>query len=283
MWFTKAALLIVNELIAFHSIDDDYWSTCTSNQRVVIDHEGTVKWFCKVSLVIGCPIDITFFPYDSQTCPIDVENFIYSPDQVHFTADEGLEIISRGDAEWSMGNTSLESCFYTNDDGVNHKKIKFIMNLSRKHAYYDLYLVAPIILLNFASIAMFWLPADSGEKASYAITVMLAYTVLQVSVQSSIPVASQDIPYISKSYLCFTWNTYTWFMSPFSTLNLTRLAASISGTDLKGTFVFQVCTWPLWLAWLLGQSSLTSLSYRSALGLESNVLAAALAPSSLAV
>ena len=37
---------------------------------VIVDSDGTNKWYCPGSFTCTCKIDVTYFPFDRQTCKL---------------------------------------------------------------------------------------------------------------------------------------------------------------------------------------------------------------------
>ena len=54
----------------------------------------------------------------------------------------------------------------------------------------------PLIFLSILMLLVFFLPVESGEKIGLAITVMLAFTIFLLLMDSLIP-KTKDLPYIS--------------------------------------------------------------------------------------
>ena len=48
------------------------------------------------------------------------------------------------------------------------------------------------------ALGIFWLPADCGEKVSLAISVLLAFSVIQLLIMDILPPSSENIPNISE-------------------------------------------------------------------------------------
>ena len=61
------------------------------------------------------------------------------------------------------------------------------MKLKRKPLFFLLNIVIPILLLSILSVFTFALPLDSGERASYGITVFLSLAVFLTIVSSTLP------------------------------------------------------------------------------------------------
>ena len=72
------------------------------------------------------------------------------------------------------------------------------MELKRKAQYSIINMLVPIILLSVMDLLVFWLPAESGEKVSLGITVLLSFSVFLLVVDEQIPRTSDAIPILSK-------------------------------------------------------------------------------------
>lgn len=86
--------------------------------------------------------------------------------------------------------------------------ITYTVLLQRRSSFYIFNLLLPCFLISFLAPLGFYLPADSGEKVSLGVTVLLALTVFQLMVAESMP-PSESVPLIGgcppisyKSSLC---------------------------------------------------------------------------------
>lgn len=75
--------------------------------------------------------------------------------------------------------------------------ISFELKIKRKPLYVILAVLLPISMLAILNICVFVLPSDSGEKASYAITVFLAFAVFLTIISSTLPENSESIAIFS--------------------------------------------------------------------------------------
>ena len=72
------------------------------------------------------------------------------------------------------------------------------MVMARKARYSIINVIVPIILLSLMDLLVFWLPAESGEKVSLGITVLLSFSVFLLVVDERMPRTSDTIPLLSK-------------------------------------------------------------------------------------
>lgn len=85
--------------------------------------------------------------------------------------------------------------------------ITYTVLLQRRSSFYIFNLLLPCFLISFLAPLGFYLPADSGEKVSLGVTVLLALTVFQLMVAESMP-PSESVPLIGKKVLFFFRNIF---------------------------------------------------------------------------
>ncbi|XP_069506671.1 neuronal acetylcholine receptor subunit alpha-7-like isoform X2 [Ambystoma mexicanum] len=78
--------------------------------------------------------------------------------------------------------------------------VTFYVTMRRRTLYYALNLLIPCVLLSTMSLLVFLLPADSGEKISLGITVLLSLTVFMLLVAEIMPATSDSIPLIGQYF-----------------------------------------------------------------------------------
>ncbi|RVE65001.1 hypothetical protein OJAV_G00131970 [Oryzias javanicus] len=78
--------------------------------------------------------------------------------------------------------------------------VTYTLKLKRRASFYVFNLLIPCVMISFLAPLGFYLPADSGEKVSLGVTVMLALTVFQLLVAEIMP-PSENVPLIGKYYI----------------------------------------------------------------------------------
>ena len=69
----------------------------------------------------------------------------------------------------------------------------FSFYLARRHTFYLVSFIAPVILLSMTSCLVFVIPADAGEKMGTSITVLLAFAVYLTIVTEYLPDTSLQV------------------------------------------------------------------------------------------
>ena len=91
-------------LFAFSSADDVYSELTSTDFKVVVNCNGTATWFTSGKMSVNCPLVLTRFPFDVQTCSIKMESWTYNGNEQslwepHLHCHYG---VLRG--TWSMGH-----------------------------------------------------------------------------------------------------------------------------------------------------------------------------------
>ncbi|XP_045203704.2 acetylcholine receptor subunit beta-type unc-29-like [Mercenaria mercenaria] len=141
-----------------------------------------------------CAIDITYFPFDVQECKLEFVAWSYTKNEVTMISGEKGIVIEgfETNSEWDVIDTN-----YTVDWDSGEASVIFSVKIKRKPLYVLLSVIMPIIMLSILNISVFVLPCDSGEKASYSITVFLAFAVFLSIISATFPENSEAIALFS--------------------------------------------------------------------------------------
>uniref|UniRef100_A0A663MZ64 Cholinergic receptor nicotinic delta subunit n=1 Tax=Athene cunicularia TaxID=194338 RepID=A0A663MZ64_ATHCN len=166
--------------------------------NVLIYNTGDVYWLPPAIFRSACPINVDFFPFDWQNCTLKFRCQGYYPvewiiiDPEGFTGNAGALCC----VLWQQGTL----CGAWGHPGIGD--ITFYLIIKRKPLFYVINIVTPCILIAFMAILVFYLPADSGEKMTLVISVLLAQSVFLLLISQRLPATSHAIPLIGK-YLLF--------------------------------------------------------------------------------
>ena len=140
----------------------------------------------------SCDIDITYYPFDSQRCDIDISVEFGMPFSKLFIPSPSMQ----------GKNISLKMADYSDDgswDIIDQRAylVKYFLRysflLQRKTTYYILSMLLPLLFLSCTTTVVFALPTDSGEKMGTSITVLLAYSFYHSTVTEYLPDTSLNI------------------------------------------------------------------------------------------
>ncbi|XP_076085712.1 neuronal acetylcholine receptor subunit alpha-3-like isoform X1 [Mytilus galloprovincialis] len=163
-----------------------------AEQTVRIQYNGEVRWEPPAVLSTSCDMDVTYFPYDSQTCEIELASWGFSADVVNlefFKTHINLEDY-RPDEEWDLLTTFQETSNLTEDELV-FAELLFRMEFKRLYGHYLMSVIFPTILTAILTFVTFFLPLESGDKIGYILTVLLALAVLLTLFSDTMPTTSK--------------------------------------------------------------------------------------------
>ncbi|KAL3843129.1 hypothetical protein ACJMK2_021081 [Sinanodonta woodiana] len=140
-----------------------------------------------------CAVDVTFYPYDTQTCNIMLIPWGSLPNEITISAskDYVLKSYFTENGEWEVTSTSVTTA--TTDI---LSLIKFTIKLKRRPRFILVNVLLPVIFIGILNIMVFILPAESGERVSFCITVLLAFAVFLTIVGDNLPKTSKPMPMI---------------------------------------------------------------------------------------
>ncbi|XP_048735823.1 neuronal acetylcholine receptor subunit beta-2-like [Ostrea edulis] len=176
----KPHLQVRNGMNDFHELGGNF-------MFLRIFSTGDVVWSPHKLFETKCRIDIAFFPFDQQTCSVEL---------VSWTRDisnsvDGFRISELIHGHWSVSSHSVTTYIDSNDSVMS-----FNITLDRKPKIYILFIIIPIGFLIILDLLTFLLPNDCGEKVSYSITVLLALSIFLTIVASMLPANSDSISYL---------------------------------------------------------------------------------------
>uniref|UniRef100_A0A3Q3KXR8 Cholinergic receptor, nicotinic, alpha 10a n=1 Tax=Labrus bergylta TaxID=56723 RepID=A0A3Q3KXR8_9LABR len=177
------------DIVLYNNADDHFTGSMDTN--VVIRHDGQITWDSPAITKSSCKVDVSFFPFDAQQCRFTYGSWTYNGNQLDIlNAMESADLADLVDnVEWVVM-------------GMPAKKniIQYGCCLKRRASFYVFNLLIPCVMISFLAPLGFYLPADSGEKVSLGVTVMLALTVFQLLVAEIMP-PSENVPLIGKYYI----------------------------------------------------------------------------------
>lgn len=185
----------------FFSADDHFTGPMDTN--VVIRHDGQIMWDSPAITKSSCKVDVSFFPFDAQQCRFTYGSWTYNGNQLDIlNAMESADLADLVEnVEWEvLGMPAKKSIVLYGCCADPYPDVTYTLKLKRKASFYVFNLLIPCVMISFLAPLGFYLPADSGEKVSLGVTVMLALTVFQLLVAEIMP-PSENVPLIGKNQI----------------------------------------------------------------------------------
>ncbi|KAG8238154.1 hypothetical protein J437_LFUL016517 [Ladona fulva] len=203
---------VATQILLLFSADGNYEVRYKSN--VLIYPNGEVLWvppaIYQKSYPLpedsSCTIDVTYFPFDQQTCIMKFGSWTFNGDQVSLQLYNNKNFVDLSDY-WKSGTWDIiEVPAYLNiyEGTPTETDITFYIIIRRKTLFYTVNLILPTVLISFLCVLVFYLPAEAGEKVTLGISILLSLVVFLLLVSKILPPTSLVLPLIAK-YLLFTF------------------------------------------------------------------------------
>lgn len=169
--------------------------------KVQLFSDGNIQWFAPTEVKSTCKIDISYFPFDTQTCTMVFGSWTFTGSFLNLSlvreaADLSGYTLS---GEWDLleakakRNVVKYSC--CPDPYID---ITYTFVIRRKLLFYINNLIFPIVALAILGIFGYFLPPESGERISLLITIMLGLSVYTLIFTENIPATSEVTPLLSR-------------------------------------------------------------------------------------
>ncbi|XP_053385113.1 neuronal acetylcholine receptor subunit beta-3-like [Mercenaria mercenaria] len=187
VWYPK--LVLTNPYSKLSDLGDDW-------MIVRIYNSGYTSFVPGAVFDTSCSADVTYYPFDTQTCALDFNVWGYVGTEVYLIPflDEVDTTSFTENGEWALDSTSVTRIpggLSTSDT------IRFSFSIKRKSTFLIINVILPIVFMAVINMLVFLLPAESGERLSYSVTVLLALAVFMTLVGDNLPKTSEPMPVLS--------------------------------------------------------------------------------------
>ncbi|RLV82886.1 hypothetical protein DV515_00016540, partial [Chloebia gouldiae] len=189
------------DIILYNNADEHFGGSMETN--VVLRSDGHIMWDSPAITKSSCKVDVSYFPFDGQQCRLTFGSWTYNGNQIDLRnqLDTGDLTDFVENVEWEvLGMPATRNVITYGCCSEPYPDVTYTLLLRRRASFYIFNLLLPCIMVSFLAPLGFYLPADSGEKVSLGVTVLLALTVFQLLVAESMP-PSESVPLIGKYYI----------------------------------------------------------------------------------
>ncbi|NWV81914.1 ACH10 protein, partial [Dasyornis broadbenti] len=189
------------DIILYNNADEHFGGSMETN--VVLRSDGHIVWDSPAITKSSCKVDVSYFPFDGQRCRLTFGSWTYNGNQIDLRnqLDTGDLTDFVENVEWEvLGMPATRNVITYGCCSEPYPDVTYTLLLRRRASFYIFNLLLPCIMVSFLAPLGFYLPADSGEKVSLGVTVLLALTVFQLLVAESMP-PSESVPLIGKYYI----------------------------------------------------------------------------------
>ncbi|XP_060568613.1 neuronal acetylcholine receptor subunit alpha-3-like [Ruditapes philippinarum] len=180
----KPDIVLANSVKSYESLGDE---------TILVESfdDGLIAWYPHEVFETSCDIDMTYYPYDVQTCEIQFMSWSYAKIKLTAYPELVLESDYEPNPKWDILETSAYHSTKLNVDVLIYK-----LKLKRKPQHALLTLFLPVLLVNMLGLFVFAIP-NGGNRSGYAVTVFLAFSFYLTIVDSVMPSHSEKIPLFS--------------------------------------------------------------------------------------
>ncbi|CAD5125518.1 DgyrCDS13725 [Dimorphilus gyrociliatus] len=164
--------------------------------RAVISHKGFIHWEPGGVFKTMCQIDITYYPFDEQTCALTFGAWSYHTAKMNLTTS--YDVINmdsyKTNGEWEVIGKRVKRNEFAYESAPNEKfsNIEFIIVLRRRHTFYVLNVILPSIMTSVLLLSVFF--CTPGQKVQIGVVVLLSFRIFLLNVAGNIPKTSDHIP-----------------------------------------------------------------------------------------
>lgn len=198
--------------------------------NVKVLSSGDLLWSRPGIIQSTCSFDMTDFPYDSQHCYLKFGSWSYTGSQIRLIEQNTIIDTSnyQKNEEWILDNVeySINVLKYAccPDD---YYDITFNIVLKRLTGYYETNIIIPTFATASLILITLFIPWDSGERISFAVTVMLSIIVFLLILSDTLPKSNHQ-PLLSRMIMALTFFSlfgvlFTVMINALNNYNLHRL------------------------------------------------------------
>lgn len=198
-------------------------------------YDGSIIWSRPGMIKSTCIFDLTYFPYDQQVCQLKFGSWVYNENELNLKKSNPSIDISN-----MQKNQGWELVNYTSELNIvkyeccpeKYSDITYNFTLRRKPGYYNLNIILPTFATSVLMLISFIVPWDSGERISFATTVMLSIIVFLLILSDSLP-KTDTKPLLSQMLIGLT------FFSLFTVFFTVIISSMYSYKDNKNNVFFR--------------------------------------------
>uniref|UniRef100_A0A3B4T2C1 Neuronal acetylcholine receptor subunit alpha-7 n=1 Tax=Seriola dumerili TaxID=41447 RepID=A0A3B4T2C1_SERDU len=187
------------DILLYNSADERFDASFHTN--ILVNSTGYCQYLPPGIFKSTCYIDVRWFPFDVQRCDLKFGSWTYGGWSLDLQMIEADITGYIANGEWDLvevpgrRNERFYDCCKE-----PYPDVTFTVVMRRRTLYYGLNLLIPCVLISTLALLVFLLPADSGEKISLGITVLLSLTVFMLLVAEIMPATSDSVPLIAQYF-----------------------------------------------------------------------------------
>ncbi|CAG2248239.1 CHRNA6 [Mytilus edulis] len=165
-----------------------------SSFRIQIDMDGRCEWLLGVVDSTSCMFDVTLFPFDKPICNIVFTTWKYKAAEVLLSAlNDSVDMsLYNENSEWTIVNTTSN---LTIQNEVSY--LNYTIYFKREAGFVLVNMILPVIVVSLLNALVFLVPAESGERLTYAVLLFLWFAVYLDIISTNLPISSDNMSNLS--------------------------------------------------------------------------------------
>ncbi|XP_062577863.1 neuronal acetylcholine receptor subunit alpha-5-like [Saccostrea cucullata] len=159
------------------------------NMPMRIKPNGEVSRTPAGAFKVSCECDVTYYPFDKQTCHIKITTSGYTQGEIDLHYDENAVDLSDYviNGEWEIITTSGPTADgFRTRNGFKFASLSFELQMKRRYLFHTINTIFPVFLMGMLIPFVFKLKVVE-EKIGYSLTVLLSYAVYLSLIADHIP------------------------------------------------------------------------------------------------
>ncbi|CAI4227217.1 unnamed protein product [Auanema sp. JU1783] len=227
------SLVWVPNIVIYNSLSVEY--TTVDEYSLVINSTGSALIYLYATYELFCPVDVQYFPFDTQYCSIDFETGGYAMDMMllNFVVDD-YELF--GNPEWDyLGVTVRNNTMKTNYGMKQYTGC--VGKFKRNSEFYVVFLIIPTSIMAIVIFIAILLPLgmNIGEKINFGLAGFLGLLFM-------LTIVVNEVPRTSHFPLITLWMLVQLLLSFLALISLAPLAL-IKKCLAKRKFTCCRCEW----------------------------------------
>ncbi|GAU93884.1 hypothetical protein RvY_05751-2 [Ramazzottius varieornatus] len=167
----------------------------TANKLLRLSPNGDITYSMRLTIRAQCPMRLTFYPADMQSCPLIIGSFAYESHDLLYRWDpQGVKIDNAlALSQFELLGQPHGNFFAEFDRGVkteNYSMVRVDFQLQRRMGYFLLQIYLPCMLIVVLSWVSFWLNREATERLSLGITAFLTLATMNQDQKDVLPKTS---------------------------------------------------------------------------------------------
>ncbi|XP_048748020.2 acetylcholine receptor subunit delta-like [Ostrea edulis] len=206
IWSPNLYLLNCAEEFLIYKGDPD-------TKEVVFSSSGQARLFFMEVLTTTCTSNIAFYPNDLHHCTIYLST-LSSASKLRMGLAEVDIVDFETNGEWMLGEIKSEVELL---ESKNIERVVITIALERRMMFHIMNVVSPVVFLGLVNVIVFKLPVDSGERMSFAMTVLLSFAVYMTLIADKMPQTSNTTSVFCMYLMAMlTYSTLITFATTYS-------------------------------------------------------------------